>query len=225
MALPAALMNHVKREKNHQNIYVMDRGLQSIRTMKSFSKDSVRIVCRLKENRKLVELGSFITENQDLDIGESTLIRDSKVQLQTVVPIQNKRVNIHSRQELGEIPFRLVVVESKLEEGKQFWFLTNDFELSAKEIAQAYRRRWDIEVFFRFIKQELNVSHLVSLNKNGIQVMLYMTLIVAMLVIVYKKANNIGYKAAKRRFSIEIRDLEIAMIAVRALRRKSRPLF
>ncbi len=31
-----------------------------------------------------------------------------------------------------------------------------------------YRRRWDIEVFFRFIKQELNVSHLVSLNKNGI---------------------------------------------------------
>ena len=153
------------------------------------------------------------------------LIRDSKVQLQTGVPIQNKRVNIHSRQELGEIPFRLVVVESKLEEGKQFWFLTNDFELSAKEIAQAYRRRWDIEVFFRFIKQELNVSHLVSLNKNGIQVMLYMTLIVAMLVIVYKKANNIGYKAAKRRFSIEIRDLEIAMIAVRALRRKSRPLF
>jgi IS4 transposase len=41
---------------------------------------------------------------------------------------------------------------------------------SAKEIAQAYRRRWDIEVFFRFLKQELNVSHLVSLNTNAIQV-------------------------------------------------------
>lgn len=69
-------------------------------------------------------------------------------------------------------------------------------------------------MFFRFLKQELNVSHLVSLNKNRIQVMLYMTLIVAMLVLIYKKANNIGYKTAKRRFSMEIRDLAIALIVV-----------
>ena len=207
-------MNHVKKEKNHQNIYVMDRGLQSTRTMKSFSKDSVTFICRVKENRKYVELDSFVTENQDLDLGESTLIRDSKVQLYTGIPIKNKKGKIYSREKLVDTPFRLVVVESKLEEGKKYWFLTNDFKLSAKEIAQAYRRRWDIEVFFRFIKQELNVSHLVSLNKNGIQVMLYMTLIVAMLVLVYKKANNIGYKTAKRRFSMEIRDLAIAMTVV-----------
>ena len=147
-----------------------------------------------------MELDSFVTENQDLDLGESTLIRDSKVQLYTGIPIKNKKGKIYSREKLVDTPFRLVVVESKLEEGKKYWFLTNYFKLSAKEIAQAYRRRWDIEVFFRFIKQELNVSHLVSLNKNGIQVMLYMTLIVAMLVLVYKKANNIGYKTAKRRF-------------------------
>ena len=214
IALPEAVMSHVKKERNHQNIYVMDRGLQSTRTMKSFSKDSVTFICRAKENRKYVELDSFLTENQDLDLGESILISDRKVQLYTGVPIQNKRGNIHYREELVDTPFRLVVVESKLEEGKKYWFLTNDFKLSAKEIAQAYRRRWDIEVFFRFIKQELNVSHLVSLNKNGIQVMLYMTLIVAMLVLVYKKANNIGYKTAKRRFSMEIRDLAIAMIVV-----------
>ena len=93
-------------------------------------------------------------------------------------------------------------------------FLTNNFECSPKEIAQAYRRRWDIEVFFRFLKQELNLSHLVSLNKNSIQGMLYMTLIVAMVVLMYKKANNIGYKTAKRRFSMEVRDLAIALIVV-----------
>ena len=63
-----------------------------------------------------------------------------------------------------------------------------------------------------FIKQELNVSHLVSLNKNGIEVMLYMTLIVAMLILIYKKANKIGYKTAKRRLSMEVRDLAIAII-------------
>jgi hypothetical protein len=52
------------------------------------------------------------------------------------------------------------------------------------------------------------------LNKNGIEVMLYMTLIVAMLILIYKKANNIGYKTAKRRFKMEIRNLAIAMIVV-----------
>ena len=67
---------------------------------------------------------------------------------------------------------------------------------------------------FRFIKQELNVSHLVSLNKNGIEVMLYMTLIVAMLILIYKHANAIGYKTAKRRFAMEMRNLIIAMIVV-----------
>ncbi|MDR1372505.1 MAG: transposase [Dysgonamonadaceae bacterium] len=61
-------------------------------------------------------------------------------------------------------------------------FISRIFELSVKEITDAYRRRWDIEVFFRFIKQELNVSHLISLNTNGIEVMLYMTLIAAMLI-------------------------------------------
>ena len=140
-----------------------------LKVLESLWKDSVRFVCQSKENRKYVELHSFVTENQNLDLGESTLIKDCKIRLYTGVPIKNKKGNIHYREELVDTPFRLVIVESKLEQGKKFWFLTNDLELSAKEIAQAYRRRWDIEVFFRFIKQELNVSHLVSLNKNGMQ--------------------------------------------------------
>ena len=82
------------------------------------------------------------------------------------------------------------------------------------QLADWYKQRWDIEVFFRFLKQELNVSHLVSLNRNGIQVILYMTLIVAMMVLIYKKANNVGYKTAKRRFALEVRDLAIALIVI-----------
>ncbi|WP_316833907.1 IS4 family transposase [Pedobacter nutrimenti] len=213
LALPEAVMAHVKKETDHQNIYVMDRGLQSIRNMKTFSSNAITFICRAKENKKFVELESFIKENQDLDLGESNLLKDSKVQLYTGVAVNNKKGNKHFREELVDSPFRLIIVESKLD-GKKYWFLSNDFDLSAKEIAQAYRRRWDIEVFFRFLKQELNMSHLVSLNKNGIQVMLYMTLIAAMLVLIYKKANKLTYKTAKRRFSMEIRDLAIALIVV-----------
>ena len=90
---------------------------------------------------------------------------------------------------------------------KEFWFLTNEFNLSTKEISDYYRKRWDIEVFFRFLKQDLNLSHLVSLNKNGIQVMVYMTMIAAMLLLIYKKVNNLGYKTAKRRIAMELRDM------------------
>lgn len=213
LALPEAVMAHVKKETDHQNIYVMDRGLQSIRNMKTFSSNAITFICRTKENKKFVELESLIQENQDLDLGESNLLKDSKVQLYTGVAVNNKKGNKHLREELVDSPFRLIIVESKLD-GKKYWFLSNDFDLSAKEMAQAYRRRWDIEVFFRFLKQELNMSHLVSLNKNGIQVMLYMTLMAAMLVLIYKKANKLTYKTAKRRFSMEVRDLAIALIVV-----------
>lgn len=212
IALPEVVMNHVKKETNHRHIYVLDRGLQSTRTMKHFTDSAVTFICRAKENRKYVELETFISDDKDL--GESTLIKDAKIQLYTGTSIHNKRGKIHYKEELVSEPFRLLIVESKSKTGKQYWFLTNDFDLSAKEVAQAYRRRWDIEVFFRFIKQELNVSHLVALNRNGIQVMLYMTLIVAMLLLIYKKANHIGYKTAKRRFSMEIRDLAISLIVV-----------
>ena len=214
IALPEAIMNHVKQETHHQNIYVIDRGLQSTRTMKCFSGNSVSFIVRAKENRKHIELQSLIHPNQDLDLGELTLITDSKVNLYTGKAIHNKKGNIHYREELVETPFRLIVAKTKTEDAKEFWFITNEFDLSAKEIALAYRRRWDIEVFFRFIKQELNVSHLVSLNKNGIEVILYVTLIAAMLILIYKKGNKIGYKTAKRRFKMELRKLAIAMIVV-----------
>jgi len=213
IALPEVILRHVKKETEHNNIYVFDRGLQSARTMKDFSKDKISFVARLKENRKFIEKENRLTDNQNTDLGESVLIKDAKVQLFTGVPILNKKGNKHYREELVETEFRLVIVKSKADQ-KEYWLLTNDFNIEAQEVASFYRRRWDIEVFFRFIKQELNVCHFVSLNKNGMQVMIYVTMIVAMLVLIYKKANNIGYKTAKRRFVMEIRNLTIALIVI-----------
>jgi hypothetical protein len=54
----------------------------------------------------------------------------------------------------------------------------------------------------------------VSLNKNGIQVMAYMTMIASMLLLIYKKANNLGYKTAKRRITMELRDMITAILIV-----------
>ena len=212
-ALPQAILKHTLKEVGHDNIYVIDRGLQSTRTMKEFDKQSIKFIIRSKENRKFEEIETYLDVENPLKWEDWRLVKDSKVKLFTGKPILNKRGNIHHREEKVETEFRLVIIKNE-KTNKEFWFLTNEFELSAKEITDYYRKRWDIEVFFRFMKQELNLSHLVSLNKNGIEVMVYMTMIASMLLLIYKKANNLGYKTAKRRIAMELRDMVTAILII-----------
>ena len=70
-------------------------------------------------------------------------------------------------------------------------------------------------MFFKLIKQHLNVKHLVSRNENGMKVMIYMTMILATLLIVYKKINKIkSYKIAKLKFEIELENEAIKTIVL-----------
>ena len=63
---------------------------------------------------------------------------------------------------------------------------------------------------FKFLKQELNFSHLVNRSENGIRVMLYCTLIAAVLLIAYKETNGLkGFKIMKQKF---INDLEKSLV-------------
>ncbi|WP_326983200.1 transposase [Chryseobacterium sp. MYb264] len=212
-ALAEAVLKQIKKEEHHHNIYTIDRGLQSTRTMKEFEEKCMKFIIRSKENRKFEEIESFLETENILKWNDWKVIKDSKVKLYTGKPIQNKRGNIHHREEKVETCFRLLVIKNE-KTNKEFWFLTNEFELSAREISDYYRKRWDIEVFFRFMKQELNLIHLISLNKNGIEVMVYMTMIASMLLLIYKKANSLGYKTAKRRITMELRDMITAILIV-----------
>ena len=70
-------------------------------------------------------------------------------------------------------------------------------------------------MFFKFIKQHLNVNHLVSRQKNGIEIMLYMTMIASILIIAFKKLNKISsFKMAKIQFEIELDNLLIKEIVI-----------
>ena len=104
---------------------------------------------------------------------------------------------------------RLIIAKEK-QTGEVFYFLTNNKTLEAKDIAEIYKQRWEIEVFFKFIKQNLNFSHLLSRDSNAIKVIMYMTLITAILLIVYKKINGLeGYKIPKLKFAQELEVLII----------------
>lgn len=75
------------------------------------------------------------------------------------------------------------------------------------QLAELYRRRWDIETLFKFLKQHLGYSHLTSRSENGIQVMIYMSLIAALLLIWYQRQTGIarGWRSVKFWFADDVR--------------------
>jgi len=182
--------------RNKDDIIVFDRGLKSRATFCELKKEKTLFVTRLHDKNRY----KVIRPHQnppEKPIDGLDFLGDSIVHL---YGDGNREV----REE-----FRAVQVQVK-KNGKKIWFLTNILFLPAEQIAQIYRMRWEIEVFFRFAKQEMNLTHFVCNDANAIRVMMYSTLIASMLVLVYKKLNGIGsYKIAKKRFC---RELESAFI-------------
>lgn len=75
------------------------------------------------------------------------------------------------------------------------------------EVVRLYRRRWEIETFFKFLKEHLGYEHLVSRSQNGIQVMILVMMIAALLMIWYRRESQIdrGWKAVKYWLSESLR--------------------
>jgi len=213
-ALPENVLGHFKKSKDHATVYVFDRGQASSEAFKEMnSEKELLFVGRLKEKRKLKEIESFDVNNVEFSSGE--LESDGLYKLYKYVnkPGKNGK-EIHTSEPTNQL-YRIIRFKP---EGKNesIVLITNMMELTAEEIAKMYHRRWDIEVFFRFLKQELNFSHFLSLSENGIQVILYMTLITAMLVMIYKKENDLGYKTAVRRMMIELESLIMAVVVIQS---------
>lgn len=194
IAIPEAIMNHVDKRKD--NVFVFDRGVQSRKVFNELDDDQISFVTRLNETAR-TEVVEAYRLPKEKKVNNLTIISDEKVIL---FDKKHKRSN----------PFRLIKTID--EEEKPYWFLTNLFDEDAHTIIRIYKRRWDIEVFFRFIKQELSFKHFISTSMNGIKIILYMTLILAMLILLYKKYNKIGYKTAKRRFYYEVEELYMSII-------------
>jgi len=213
-AIPEVVLLNASKEGSTTNIYTFDRGVSSIANFSSFNNAHIPFVGRLKTDRRFDIVTLDYPSESDRDLGELKLISSQIVHLygKHHVDKQNTyRLIVAERKEkiVTTPPSNIGRVKKK---ENVFYFISNDLELSPKEIADIYKQRWDIEVFFRFIKQELNASHFLSVSENGIKVMLYMTLIASMLVLLYKKINDLGYKTAKRRFTIELWEALITII-------------
>lgn len=224
-AMPEVVRALIKKDKDHKNVYVLDRGLMALANYKELDQSDAVFIGRINTNRKMTVVRSLMTEGTDRDLGKLELVDDVIVHLYKnskdedsqefrVVKARFKKPTNTARKSPGGSNRKKV--ESEV------WFITNvtnepgELQFTPKEIAEAYRRRWDIEVFYRFLKQNLSFSHFMSTSENGIKVILYMTLITAMLIMIYKRLNDIGYTEAKFCFKLEIEEWIIELnVAIR----------
>lgn len=177
-------------------IITFDMGLKSRKTFKSFDEAGRLFVTRLKDPRhEVVRTHSQIKGRQH---GQLRFCSDQIVQL------YQSGLNTDS---LLQHDFRLVtaVCERGRNAGKTYFFLTNILDLGAFEIADIYQQRWDIEVFFRFLKQEVGFRNLLSTKKNGIKAVIFLRLIAGTMIWAYAHLNKRkDYKKIKREFRDEV---------------------
>lgn len=197
LAIPKVIYTYA--EKNKNCVFVFDRGVSKRQVFCNLNQHSSFFVTRLKDNFRYRVINQ-IEDGGKRSIGSLELISDRTIQLGTP----------NSKQFL-EDHFRLIIAINP-KTRITYSFLTNLFETKVEEILSFYKKRWDIEVFFRFLKQELNLAHITSTSENGMMVMMYMTMIASMLVLTYKRLNNVGYKTAVRRVAFELNEFIIKMI-------------
>ena len=87
---------------------------------------------------------------------------------------------------------RLREIKVRISTGKIIRVVTNDLEAPASEIAELYKQRWQIELFFKWIKQNLKIKHFMGTSQNAIRIQIYVALIAFVLVKMAHKTMCIG---------------------------------
>jgi IS4 transposase len=91
-------------------------------------------------------------------------------------------IRLTSRQSRKDYPETLRLVTLVTTEGKRLEFLTNNMKLAASTIADIYKDRWEIEVFFKQLKQNLRIKSFVGVSANAVWTQIW-TALIAMLLI------------------------------------------
>ena len=79
------------------------------------------------------------------------------------------------------------------ETGKEYVFLTNRLDLPALQVAELYRRRWQIELFFKWIKQNLKIKAFYGTSKNAVLIQIWTALIAYLLLVWLKFKSKVGW--------------------------------
>lgn len=140
------------------SIVVFDRGYNDYLWYTELTLFDVGFVTRMKE-------GSLYELVETRPVRGEGIIRDEVITIRTTHP------------EVDQEPLRLRRIEFVDKEGKPYVFLTNRLDLAAATIAEIYRQRWQIELFFKAIKQNLKIKTFVGTSENALHIQIWTALI------------------------------------------------
>lgn len=152
-----------RRQYSRGTILVMDKGFLSFKWFAQLNGDGVFFVTRIKEDTQYE-----IVESRSVT-GSGTVKSDQWIRLTS----KNGSKNYPNT-------LRLVTIET--EDGKRLGFLTNHKALAASTIAEIYKDRWQIEVFFKLLKQNLKIKSFIGGSANAVWTQIW-TAMIAMLLI------------------------------------------
>jgi len=155
--------------------YVFDLGYYDYGWWARLDKAGCRIVTRLKANTPFA-----VVEERSVPAGSSVLSDRTGYLPQ--------RLAASRRNPLSKLVREIQVV---IETGKVLRIFTNDLEASAQEIADLYRRRWAIELFFRWVKQTLRIDHFFGTSETAVRIQITVALIAFLLLRLAHDANKI----------------------------------
>ena len=149
--------------------YVMDRGYIDFQRLYFFTLCSAFFVVRTKENVLLQRRYSHTVDKSTGVRSDHTVILTA-MESAKVYPDALRRVSYFDA-----------------ETNKPLKFLTNNFTLPALTIAQTYRCRWQVELFFRWIKQHLRIKSFFGTSENAVKTQIWIALSVYVLVAIVRK--------------------------------------
>lgn len=178
--------------------YMMDKAYVDFLALYRFHKADAYWISRPKDNMRC----EATDHRQDFD-PSTGISGDFTIRLTT-----------HKSKTLYPEPIRMVTYHDA-ETGNDVEVITNNFEISALEVANLYRHRWDIEVFFKWIKQNIVVKTLWGYSENAVRTHLWIAiiayLIIARIKADYKSPYSITEVATLIRISalerVDLRDL------------------
>ena len=154
-------------------IYTMDRGYVDYARLYAIHKQGAFFVIRAKDNLKFKRLYSAPKD------------RETGIRADQVITLVTKK----SKKGYPERLRRVSYVDK--ERNKRLVFLTNNFDIPAKTVADVYKQRWQVELFFKWIKQHLRFKRFYGTAENAVKSQIWVGLCIYLLVAIVKKRLHI----------------------------------
>lgn len=169
-------------------IYTMDKAYIDFEALARIDAEKAYFVTRAKDNMKY----EIVSSHYNIDTSTG-LLEDHRIRLTGV-----KSSKLYSKE------LRLIKYCDK-ETGEVLTFISNmtdELELNGLEIANIYRHRWDVESFFKLIKQNLTVKHLLGCSENAVKTHFWIAICSYLLLARIKAVYNSPYSISEIRMSM-----------------------